>query len=260
MSSAVIVSGLEFVAMAGCALAAYKLWRTGLWRRYQALFGYLVFRCITLLLILFWLRDLRSAGYQKFYVVTTPFAWLFSVLVVRELYNLALERFKGLATLGRWFQYAGLAISLLISGLALLPHLRAGTLQRSNILGYYYAVERGVDCSLLIFLVLLLLWLSRYPVPLSRNLLIHSVVYSSIFLSGSVGLFTRVFFGFQLSRSLNTVLIGVFAVCVFVWLFALTEKGEEVQMSVPNFGPEEEKRILNQLEALNATVLRMARN
>jgi hypothetical protein len=259
MSSAVLINGLELLTMALCALTSFKLWRTGLYRRYVALFGYLVLRFVFYLLVLFWFNDLSSANYQKFYVINVPLGWIFSILIVRELYTLVLEKFKGLATLGRWFQYAGLMISLLISGLALLPQMRSGTAQRSVLLGYFYAIERGVDCALLIFLLLLLVWLSRYPVPLSRNLLIHSMVYSTLFLSGSVGLFARVFFGFQLSRPVSTIMLGVFAGCVLTWLLCLSERGEEVRLSVPHFGPEEEKRILNQLEALNSTLLRISR-
>jgi hypothetical protein len=259
MSSAILIKGLELVIMPLCALTSFKLWRTGLYRRYLALSGFLVLNFLSYLLILFWFSDLRSAGYLKFYIYTQPLAWITSILVVRELYTLVLERFKGLATLGRWFQYAGLVIALLISGLLLLPKMRSGTLQQSALLGYYYAIERGVDCALLVFLLLLLVWLSRYPVPLSRNLLIHSLVYSTLFLAGSVGLFARVFLGFELSRPVSTFLTGVLAACVLTWLICLSERGEEVRLSVPRFGPEEEKRILNQLEALNSTLLRISR-
>jgi hypothetical protein len=259
MSSAGLIKALELLNMALCALASFKLWRTGLYRRYLALAGFLALNCLTYLLILFWFTDLRSAGYQKFYLIEQPLSWILSLLVVRELYTLVLERFKGLATLGRWFQYVGLTIALIISGLLLLPQMRSGTVQHSVVLGYYFAIERGVDCALLVFLLLLLVWLSRYPVPLSRNLLIHSLVYSTLFLSGSVGLFARAFFGFDLSRSVSTFLLGVLAACVFTWLVCLTEQGEEVRLSVPHFGPEEEKRILNQLEALNSTLLRISR-
>jgi hypothetical protein len=259
MSSAVLIKALEVLNMALCALTSFKLWRTGLYRRYLALSGFLVLNFLTYLLILFLFTDLRTASYQTFYVVEQPLSWILSILVVRELYTLVLEKFKGLATLGRWFQYAGLTIALLISGLLLLPQMRSGKVQQSVVLGYYFAIERGVDCALLVFLLLLLVWLSRYPVPLSRNLLIHSLVYSTLFLSGSVGLFARVFFGFDLSRSVSTFLLGVLAACVLTWLLCLSEQGEGVRMSVPHFGPEEEKRILNQLEALNSTLLRISR-
>ena len=260
MSGAVTVfSGLELVIMIATALASFRLWRTGLYRRYPALFALLLRYFLLYLLLLFWFSDLRSAAYQKFYAINSPLGWLLEILVVRELYSLVLEKFKGLATLGRWFLYAALSVSVLLSALALLPQIRSGTNQRSVLLGYYYAAERGIDCSLLIFLLLLLFWLSRYPVPLSRNLLIHSVVYTTLFLSSSVGLFARVFFGFQLSRSVSAFLLGVLAACVLTWLICLSEQGEEVRLSVPRFGPEEEKRILNQLEALNSTLLRISR-
>jgi hypothetical protein len=259
MSSAALIKGLELVIMSLCALTSFKLWRTGLYRRYLALSGYLLLNFLIYLFILFWFTDLRSAEYLRFYVYSQPLVWLFSILVVRELYTLVLEKFKGLATLGRWFQYAGLAISLLVSGLSLLPRMRSGTLQKSTSLTYFYPIERGVDCALLVFLLLLLLWLSRYPVPLSRNLLIHSLVYSTLFLSESVGLFARAFFGFELSRPVSTFLVAVLAGCLLTWLICLSERGEEVRLSVPRFGPEEEKRILNQLEALNSTLLRISR-
>jgi hypothetical protein len=260
-SSANIVYGLQILSLAACSLTAAKLLLTGLYRRYRALFGFLVFRSVGFVIILFWLRnDLRSGAYQKFFVLLTPLTWLFSILVVLELYSLVLEKHKGLSTLGRWVQYAGLTISILISALALLPQIRTGATQQSGILNYYYAIERGVDFSLVIFLLFILVWLTRYPVPLSRNVVVHSIVYSTLFLSNTLGLLTRVFFGFQLSRTVSTVLQGVFACCALIWLIFLNEKGEEVRVSVPHFGPEQEQRILSQLEALNSTLLKVSRH
>src|SRR5690349_13643479 len=112
MSSAAFVNGLELVIMGGCALAGFRLWRTGLYKRYRALFGYLLFRFFFYLLAIFWFNDVRSASYQKFFILTQPLGWLFSVLVLRELYGLVLEKYRGLSTLGRWFVYAGLTISI----------------------------------------------------------------------------------------------------------------------------------------------------
>jgi len=259
MSSANLVAAIEVVILIASGLAAVKLWYTGLCRRYKALFAYLIFRCAFYLAVVFWFTDLRSAAYQKFYVLTQPIAWFFFILLVLELYTLILEKHKGLATLGRWFQYVGLALSILTSGLALLPQIRTGQVQVSPILTYYYAIERGVDFSLLIFLVFMLVWLTRYPVPLSRNVLVHSVVYSTLFLSSTVGMFARVFFGFQLSRPVSTATLAILAACILVWLIFLNEKGEEVRVNIPHLGPEQEQRVLEQLEALNRTLLKVSR-
>ncbi|PWU11079.1 MAG: hypothetical protein C5B51_03410 [Terriglobia bacterium] len=259
MPSVTPVTVLEFLVLTAAGLASFKLWYTGLFRKYKALFAFLVFRCVFYSLATFWFTDIRSGGYLKFWVVTQPIAWLLSVLILLELYTLVLEKHKGLASLGRWFQYAGLSLSILISGLALLPQIRTGQVQISVILAYYYAIERGVDFSLLIFLVFILVWLTRYPVPISRNVLVHSVVYATMFFSSTVAMFTRVFLGFQLSRTVSTIMLGILAACLLVWLVFLSPKGEEVRVRVPRLEPEQEQRILDHLEALNRTLLKVSR-
>jgi hypothetical protein len=259
-SSAAIVHSVELVILAGCALTAIKLLHTRLYKRYKALLSYVIFRFFYTSALLFVFKNPKSAAYGWFWIFTEPVIWLFHTLIVIELYSLILEKHKGLYTLGRWVLYAGLSVSILISGLALLPQLSGGAAQSSHLLPYYFAIERGVDFSLLLFLLLILLWLTRYPVPLSRNVVVHSVVYSILFLSNTAGVLGRVIFGFNLSGSLSTFVLGVGAVCIFTWFFFLTPKGEEVRISLPLFGPEHEERILNQLDALNKTLLKVSRD
>lgn len=258
-ASAAIIRLLEFLILAACLLTSIKLRYNGLYRRYKALFAYLIFRFFYTGALLFAFHSTQSASYLWFFALTEPAIWIFYVLVVIELYSLVLENHRGLYTLGRWVLYGGLSLSLLISGLALLPELSGGAPQRSRLLPYYVAIERGVDFSLLIFLVLILLWLTRYPVPLSRNVLVHSVAYTFLFLSNTAGLLVRVIFGFTLTGPVNTLFLGIGAVCILIWLIFLTPRGEEARVNVPNLGPEHEQRILSQLEALNKTLLKVSR-
>lgn len=259
-SAALVISGLKWVVFIACGLTAGKLLVSDLYRRYQALFFYLVFRFFYTGALLFIFKNSTSQAYLKFFILTSPIIWLFYVLIVIELYTLVLEKHRGLYTLGRWALYACLTISVLISGLTLLPQLGGGKSQASHLLSYYYAIERGVDFSLLIFLVLILLWLTRYPVPLSRNVIVHSLVYFILFLSSTMGLLARVIFGLELNDALNAFFMGVGAACILIWLFFLTRKGEEVRVSVAVFGPEHEQRILDQLDALNKTLLKASRH
>lgn len=127
-------------------------------------------------------------------------------------------------------------------------------------LSYYYAIERGIDFSLLLFLLLILLWLTQYPVPLSRNVVVHSFAYSILFLSNTAGLLARVILGFHVSPYVSTFFLGIGAACILIWLVFLTPKGEQVRVSFPSLGPEHEKRILDQLEALNKTLLKVSRD
>jgi hypothetical protein len=258
-ASAAIIRLLEFLVLAACLLTSIKLTYNGLYGRYRALFAYLIFRFFYTGALLFAFQSTQSTSYLWFFILTEPAIWIFYVLIVIELYSLVLEKHRGLYTLGRWVLYGGLSLSLLISGLSLLPELSGGTSQRSPVISYYVAIERGVDFSLLIFLLLILLWLTRYPVPLSRNVLVHSVAYTFLFLSNTAGLLVRVIFGFTLAVPLNTLFLGIGAVCILIWLIFLTPRGEEVRVNLPSFGPEHEKRVLSQLEALNKTLLKVSR-
>src|SRR5579862_1763850 len=123
ISSAVLVAIVEWAACLGAFLSAIKLGWTGLYRRYRVLFVYLLFRSFNLAIVLIWFSDSSSGSYQKEWAIVQPLSWFFSVLVVLELYSLILEKYKGLATLGRWFQYAGSALAIGISALTLVPKI-----------------------------------------------------------------------------------------------------------------------------------------
>jgi hypothetical protein len=122
-----------------------------------------------------------------------------------------------------------------------------------------YVAERGIVFSALIFLILLLIFLARYPVPLPRNVVVHSLAYSLYFLATSLGMLTRTIFGLELSREVSVGTMAVFAICTLIWLLMLTPKGEEVQVTVARLDPGYEERILSQIEALNSGLLNIAR-
>src|ERR1039458_8161467 len=103
--------------------------------------------------------------------------------MVVELYKLVLEKYKGLYTLGRWALYVSLAISVSISAISLLPQIKPSLPQQSKIMFYMLATERGVNTGLAIFIVLILCFLSLFPVKLSRNVRVHALVYSIFFRS-----------------------------------------------------------------------------
>jgi hypothetical protein len=261
MSSADISVGLSGMAAAGGGLAVIKLWRTGLYRRYRALASFLIFVCIAEFPQFFFFHNPHSALALTVWLVQQPLTWFFSVWILLELYSLILEKHQGLTTLGRWVQYAGFSVATLVSLLAMLPKLHGGTGHVGPFTeASYYAVERGVDCGMLVFLVVILVWISRYPVPLSRNLLAHTAIYSTIFLSNSVGFFSQVLFGYRTTTPVDLALTAIFAGCVLAWLVLLNPRGEEIRITLARFSPEQEERILQHLEALNKTMLKVSRN
>lgn len=256
----------QAVTILGAALTALNLLTSGLHRRYRIFFFYFVFRIpyLTGLLILSHLTGLhggdgtRSDLYFYFYAWPRPFLILLYVLVVVTLYNLVLERYQGLYTLGRWVMYGAVLISTVISVLTLLPKIAPSTPEPSRLLYYEIAMERGEDLALVIFILLIVWFLSRYPVPLSRNVVVQTVIYSLLFLSDAVVLLWRTLLGFKVTDTINVIASAVSAVCAIAWWRLLSVKGEEVQVH-PQLRPDSEERIMQQLDMLNATLLKVSR-
>lgn len=255
MSGGTLVFYLQILALCGSLLIAAKLYRTGLYRRYRIFFCYFIFRAINGVWPLF--LSVRSQSYMRLWVISEPVIWFFYVAVVLELYRLVLERHRGLYTLGRWALYFGMTLSVGLSVWSLF--LRIKPAQRSRILPYIFPADRGITLCLAIFLLLMLFLLSRYPVPLSRNVILHATLYTVFFLSNTLGVILSGVFGVGLYNSISIGLMVVSCACLFSWLFFLNPSGEDVRMNILHFGPEHEERLLYQLDSLNTTLLRVSR-
>src|SRR5581483_6427804 len=103
------------------------------------------------------------------------------------------------------------------------------------------------DSSVLIFLFLVLIFLSRYPIPLNRNVLMHAGLCAVYFLCSTMALLLRTVFGVLVNGEINVFLAATSAVCTLAWGLLLTPHGEEVRAKLPTFGPEYEERVMEKL-------------
>jgi hypothetical protein len=244
---------LQVVSLFGAVLLCLKLFQTGLWRRYPVFFWYFTFRVPDSAWPLLLKAD--SSLYQKIWMLTEPVAWLFHILVVFELYRLVLQDHKGIYTIGRWAMYAALAIAIPVSILSLIPHFTIHTPDKTRYMGYEFATARGIDFSLAIFLILILLFLSRYPMKLSRNVIVHAALYTILFFSDAFAVFLHTF-KIVATGTLNIVMIGLSCACIAAWIILLGPSGEVAPPDLPSMTPKREKNALRQLESLNATLLK----
>ncbi len=203
--------------------------------------------------------SVTSPAYFYLWVTTEPLFWVLQILVVRELIRLVLERHRGLYTLGRWAMYFGVLISVSLSVLSLTLKFQPGTAQNSRVIAYFYGTGRGVNLCLALFLILMIFFISRYPVSLGRNIILHTVLFTAFFLGNSLADLLRSVLGIHLFTAIDTGLMGLAAACTFGWFFFLTPKGEEVEVSLPHLSSDREERILYHLESLNATAWKVSR-
>jgi hypothetical protein len=253
MLSVALVSFLKIVSLLGSALIAVKLFRSRLYLRYKVFFAFFVFRVPNGTWPFFF--DIKSNIYLHFWIVTEPLFWGFSIFLVVELYRLVLEKHKGIYTLGRWFMYLATALSVAISALSMLPKIKPEMPQASKIMGVFFATERGIDFSLAIFILLLLSFLVLFRVPLSRNVKVHSALYSVYFLSNTLGLLVRSIFGKHLMNEVDLFLMAASCGCLIAWLLLLNPSGERLLSSASGVSPGDETRLLLHLDALNRTLL-----
>src|ERR1039458_6765119 len=256
MTGGVLVSCLQAVLLLGSMLMVLMLYRPGLSRRSPIFFAFFIFRIPNGIWPLF--LAVSSPLYQQVWVLTEPIGLGFYILMVVELYKLVLEKYKGLYTLGRWALYVSLAISVSISAISLMPRIQPSTPQQSKVMFYVLAAERGIQTGLALFIILILCFLSLFPVKLSRNVRVHALVFSIFFLSNTFMLLMRSLFGLRLADQVNTIMLGVSTASVLALVPLLRTSGEEVRQAPMPFGQEHESRLLAHLDSLNAALLRAA--
>jgi len=236
------------------AFALIRLYHAGLHRTYRFFFVYLGFQTLRSgVLMLF---DPRTNAYAWTWVVTEAVIWVLYVLIVLELYSLVFRDYRGIYSLSQWALYAALAISLILSAVSLAATWNQQP-EHYPILANIFLIERGVASSLVLFLLLIVAFLTWFPVPLSRNMVVHCVMFCVYFLSTSGSHLYRSLQGEQVQRAVSDVLLGVSLLCVTGWLTLLNRRGEEVPSGLRyQWKPADEQRLIGQLDALNRALSR----
>ena len=252
-----LVFGLRIAACVVGALAAVRLFANGLYKRHRVLVIFLCFH-VARSLVLLAAGSPRKNLYVKIWGVTEPIIWLLYILLVLDLYSLVLRNYRGLQTVGRWIFFISLPISIVVSAATVLPSWRN---PRGNVMVFYYAsIDRGVMFLLVIFILLTLLLLSWYPISLSRNMLVHTAVCTIFLISASLGYFVRTVEGDTVTRAVNLAHQGITLLCWSAWLLLLNPAGEAARVLVRRqWTADEEERLVNQLTAINSSLLRATR-
>jgi hypothetical protein len=198
-------------------------------------------------------------AYGWVWMLTEPILWVFWVLVVLELYSLVLQNYKGIASLGRWVLLTGLGVAVAISFLTLQADL-SNAKEQVPIIRLFLVVDRGVASSLVIFLLVISCFLAWYPVPLSRNVVVHCIVYAGYFLSLTLVVLLRNLMGNAVTQVVSILGSCVTLVCLVVWIGLLSREGESAKVRLrPRWAEEREEELVGHLAAINSTLLRAAR-
>ena len=251
-----VVYVLNAVQVAGLLLLTYKLVTSGLARIYRYLTIRAAFECFRVVATFY--IPARTALYAQFYFVTQPLLWILDALMLLEVYTTVFNKHKGIAGLSRKLIPAAMLFSACLAALtmALRP---VG--ESPSILDMLAALERSVNISLLCFVIVLIGFLTWFPVPLSRNTLVHSTVFCAYFASRAIAFLIRTTLSRDLWPIVGVVVISASVASVYAWILGLTRQGEYVTVRTGvHRHPVDQERLMEQLEAINQSLLRTARD
>jgi len=191
------------------------------------------------------------------YVVTQPVIWVLYIMAVLELYSIALQQHRGIASLSRWVLSGALLLSVAISALTI-PADLSHPAGESPVLVYYGVIERGLLFSLVVFLILITGFLLWTPLTIRRNIVVHASLCSCYFLATAALLFVRNIEGYEtVVEGVSISLMVVHNCCLALWILLLNSRGEETRVMVRRrWQPEDETRLAHQMDAVNAFLLR----
>jgi hypothetical protein len=250
------LSAIWYLNFAGTLALISSLARSGLYRIYPCLFVYLATDAAQTTILLF-LR-LRSNAYGWTYVFGQTVKIVLAVFVILELYRVVLAQRPALARFGRdavgyiLGAAAVAALSLLILDSSIPPG-------QSKILHFFFSFERTMNIWMLIFLVVIGVFMTWFPVRMTRNGALYVAGFAIYFLSRAVGLLL-INLAPDSQKSFNLAMLSVSFACLMVWLFALRRKGEETTVVTgASRDPARMQHLTRQLDAMNARLAAVAR-
>jgi hypothetical protein len=233
-----------------------RLLQNGLFRVYRFFFAYLAVDAAETLLGSLFQTHLQI--YADIYLVSQTLKIVLGGFLVLEVYQLALEKHPALARFLRnsiSYVLAGAAVVAAL-GIAVDHYVPTG---RSVAIHRFNTFERTMDIWMLLLLLLIVLFTTWFPVRLKRNGALYIGGIIIYFFSRSTGLLLRNLAP-QFKAPIDKAILIAAIVCLMVWLMALTREGEQVTTVVGHrWSPAESERLAAQLNAINATLVRLSR-
>ncbi len=252
-----IEKALWIAAVAAWIVLLWRLWSTRLFKVYRA-FSAFALLSIVQSGVQFSLPRLSDA-YAISYLCFLPIRAICTVWVVLELYGLVLNGYPGIGSVSRWVISGGLLISFIASVASIYPDF-TGSPGQYPTLFYVGVFEQAFRSALLFFLFLITTFLLWFPVPLSRNTVLHTVVFAVYFSSSALLHLMRNILGMELVPVLNGFVLLLGLACGLAWVLFLTPRGETVTVAFAlPWRRRDSDRLVRQLDAINSSLLKAAR-
>jgi len=258
MTSASLDSSLQVLSLLLVVTLVGRLTQLGLYRVYPFFFSSL---CIPVVLqSVGFLYGFGSSTYFWCFAVAEPIRNILYILIVWELFSVIFRNYAGLRSLSRWVM--GIAAGVALFGFVLSITASGSVFTGSVYIPILIRFERGVALGLVIFIIIMLFFISRYPIKLPRNSVVLCMLYSIWFLGDAGILLASSFISSPDGvRIINNVTAVFEVACYLGWTLMLSKSGEFQETRVRReLTPEHERVLIGELNAMNDLLLRAGRS
>ncbi len=129
-----------------------------------------------------------------------------------------------------------------------------------RLVGHMLVLERAICSAALLAILAILCFVLWFPVQMPKNLAMFSIGFAVYFAATTASLLTWSLFSARRLDLIDDVIMLTLSLCYAYWTIFLTPEGESIPVRMGHrWQPEEQDRLIGQLDAMNASLLRSAR-
>lgn len=209
------------------------------------------------------LIDHYGVDYRIIWLSTRPLAWLLYIWVVYAILHKVMNDHPGILRTSRRIFAASficaVGIALLSAKMEYAASAQASTLL-AELVTRAMIVERACITTSLILLAVTLGFLLWFPVQVSRNIAVLCAGLLAYFAAAAAMLLLRDVWSVGSFLSLSMTVVSVHTACLLFWLLYLNTRGELRKVRPGHsWRRKDQERLVGQLEAINAALIRSAR-
>ncbi len=249
---------LWYVNLAATVMLLLRFWLTRIYISQRFLFAYFLVQAMTSFALMH--VSYRSNSYAYVYMAAEIVTQLLAFFALLELYRNALARHKGLAGFGR-------AAVWVVTGFVTILATVSATLDQdiprgqSPILHRYFTVERTVDIAIVLFLLVIAVFITWFPVKMSRNVVLSIAGFSLLYVAKAGVLLALNLMPHSRLAAINGLTMVLTGGITITWSCLVhRELASDEVVAGHAWDPEEMEHLSHQLDAINTALSRFGRN
>jgi hypothetical protein len=203
--------------------------------------------------------------YRLTWMTIRPIIWILCLWMVYALLDAMLGNLPGILRISRKLLNFAFVAALILAFFTGFPEYSASSLSGSGSaiergVGATFVIERVIFMAAVLVLFAILAFILWFPVQMPRNLAVFSIGFAVYFSTITALLLINTYWPHTDLRLVSDIATFTLAACYLYWLIFINRAGETRPVRMGHsWGREEQQRLIGELEAMNAALLRASR-